>query len=52
MRLKIARKEAKYWLKLIKTSSEIEDIETIDKLIQEADELNKILSGIINKAKD
>ncbi len=54
MRLKIARKEAKetkYWLKLIKTSSEIEDTETIDKLIREADELNKILSSIINKAK-
>ncbi|WP_244299614.1 four helix bundle protein [Aquimarina algiphila] len=55
MRLKIARKEAKesrYWLKLIKISSEIEEVNKIEELIQEATELNKILSSIINKAKD
>ncbi len=55
MRLKIARKEAKesiYWLELIKSYSEIKDETQINKLIQEAIELNKILSSIINKVKD
>lgn len=55
MRLKIARKEAKesiYWLKLIKSYSELKDETQINKLIQEGIELNKILSSIINKIKD
>ncbi len=54
MRLKIARKEAKetiYWLKLIKSYS-AQDQTQINKLIQEASELNKILSSIINKVKN
>ncbi len=50
-RLKIARKEAKesaYWLKLLKSSNPDLDIE-IEKILQEAQELRKILSAIINK---
>lgn len=49
-RLKISRKEAKeslYWLRLLKTQNN--DIEPVDKLIQESIELRKILSAIINK---
>jgi len=49
-RLKIARKEAKeslYWLNLLKALNP--NIETFDPLIQEADELRKILSSILNK---
>ncbi|RMA57834.1 four helix bundle protein [Ulvibacter antarcticus] len=51
-RLKIARKEAKeslYWLRLLK-SMNIDNAE-IDTLIQEAEELKKILSSIIIKSK-
>ncbi|MEZ4856717.1 MAG: four helix bundle protein [Gelidibacter sp.] len=50
-RLKISRKEAKesrYWLRLIKSSSEEYSVE-IEKLIIEAEELRKILSAIINR---
>ena len=49
-RLKISRKEAKesrFWLRLLKEGNP--DNVEIDKLIQEADELRKILSTIINK---
>ncbi len=52
-RLKIARKEAKesqYWLRLLKETN-VKDKENIDKLINEAEELRKILSAIINKSK-
>ena len=54
-RLKIARKEAKesrYWLRLLKeTNVGDKDKENIDKLNNEAEELRKILSAIINKSK-
>ena len=53
-RMKIARKEAKetvYWLTIIRGSNESGEIniETIDSLIDEANQLRKILSAIINK---
>ena len=50
-RLKIARKEAKesaYWLKLLKSSNPVLDNE-VEQILQEAQELRKILSAIINK---
>ena len=50
-RLKISRKEAKesrYWLRLLKPLNENHS-SNIDDLIEEADELRKILSAIINK---
>jgi len=54
-RLKIARKEAKesrYWLRLLKeTNVKVKNKENIDKLIDEAEELRKILSAIIYKSK-
>lgn len=49
-RLRIARKEAKeslYWLNLLKSLNP--NSATIDPLIQEANELRKILSTILNK---
>ncbi|MGB7786680.1 MAG: four helix bundle protein [Salinimicrobium sp.] len=51
-RLKIARKEAKesvYWLKLLRSSNP-EHEATINNILQEAEELRKILSAIINKS--
>jgi four helix bundle protein len=50
-RLRIARKEAKesvYWLTVIKRCNGLESSE-LDSLIQEAGELRKILSAILNK---
>jgi len=50
-RIKISRKEAKeseYWLKLLKDLNENES-EIIQILINEANEIRKILSAIINK---
>ncbi|MBO6880613.1 four helix bundle protein [Winogradskyella sp.] len=52
-RLKISRKEAKeseYWLKLLRDLNE-KHIERIEVLIEEANQLKKILSAIINKLK-
>lgn len=52
-RLKIARKEAKeskYWLRLLKEGN-VGFRKELDVLIQEADELRKILSSIVNKTK-
>ncbi|MGB3343302.1 MAG: four helix bundle protein [Aequorivita sp.] len=49
-RLKISRKEAKesrYWLRLLKNGN-LENTE-IEKLIDEADQLRKIISAIIKK---
>jgi len=49
-RLKIARKEAKesrYWLRLLKNSNP--EIKELEKLINESEELRKILSAIIKK---
>lgn len=51
-RLRISRKEAKesmYWLKLLKTTNSNQETK-IAELLQEADELRKILSAIINKS--
>lgn len=51
-RLKISRKEAKesiLWLRLLKDMNQEFNTE-FEKMIQECDELRKILSAIINKA--
>lgn len=50
-RMKICRKEAKeskYWLRLLQAQNEIKD--EISILIQEADELKRIFSSIIEKS--
>lgn len=51
-RLRISRKEAKesvYWLRLLKAINPNQEMK-IAELLQEADELRKILSAIINKS--
>ena len=53
-RVKICRKEAKesvYRLKLIKETNKLTNAKIAEKLIQEAIELKKILSAIIEKSK-
>ena len=53
-RLKISRKEAKeslYWLRLIDETTILKNNSDAQKLIQEASELTKILSSIIEKTK-
>ena len=52
--MKISRKESKesiYWLKLLNETNELQNKKVIEKLIQEATELKKILSAIIEKSK-
>ena len=52
-RMRISRKEAKesaYWLKLIKASNDFENKREVDELINEAIQLKKILSAIIEKS--
>ena len=54
MRMKISRKEAKesaYWLRLIKEANSLKDDQKADALMQEAKELTRILSAILEKAK-
>jgi four helix bundle protein len=54
MRIKISRKEAKesaYWLRLIHESNKLKNPEDARSLIQEANELKKILSSILEKSK-
>ena len=54
MRMKISRKEAKesaYWLRLIHETNDLENAAVAQSLMQEADELKKILSSIIEKSK-
>ncbi len=54
MRIKISRKEAKesaYWLRLIHETNDLDKIEDAKSLIQEATELKKILSSIVEKSK-
>ena len=54
MRVKISRKEAKesiYWLRLISETNDFRDESETKGLIQEATELKKILSSIIEKSK-
>ena len=54
MRLKISRKEAKesaYWLRLIHETNNFTNPEDVIALTQEATELKKILSAILEKSK-
>jgi four helix bundle protein len=54
MRVKISRKEVKesaYWLRLIHETNELDNTGELVTLINEANELKKILSAIINKSK-
>ena len=54
MRIKISRKEAKesaYWLRLIHETNGLKNADEAQKLIQEANELKKILSAILVKSK-
>jgi four helix bundle protein len=54
MRVKISRKEVKesaYWLRLIHETNEFDADDEIVSLMNEAGELLKILSAIINKHK-
>jgi four helix bundle protein len=54
MRIKICRKEAKesaYWLRLINETNDLKNAEKAHKLIQEATELKKIFSSILEKSK-
>ncbi len=53
-RVKICRKEAKestYWLKLLKETNNLNNDDLVDRLINEANELKKIFSAIIEKSK-
>jgi four helix bundle protein len=54
MRIKISRKESKesaYWLRLIHETNTLKNANEATSLIQEANELKKIFSSIIEKSK-
>jgi len=54
LRMKISRKEAKesaYWLRLIYKTNELKNAGDVQNLIQEANELKKIFSSILEKSK-
>jgi four helix bundle protein len=54
MRIKISRKEAKecaYWLRLINETNNLNNTDDAQRLIQEADELKRIFSSILEKSK-
>ena len=54
MRIKISRKESKesaYWLRLIDETISLENPQDAQGLIQEANELKKIFSSILEKSK-
>ena len=54
MRIKICRKEAKesaYWLRLINETNDLNNAGEALRLIQEANELKKIFSSILEKSK-
>jgi four helix bundle protein len=54
MRIKISRKEAKesaYWLRLIHETNNLKNTDDVLYLIQEANELKKIFSSILEKSK-
>lgn len=54
MRIKISRKEAKeseYWLRLIYETNDLQNADEAKRLIQEASELKKIFSSIVEKTK-
>ena len=54
MRIKISRKEAKesaYWLRLINETNKLKNADEALSLMQEANELKKIFSSILQKSK-
>jgi len=54
MRIKISRKEAKesaYWLRLIHETNDLNNADEALRLLQEANELKKIFSSILEKSK-
>ena len=54
MRIKISRKEAKesaYWLRLIHETNNLKNTDDVQSLVQEANELKKVLSSILEKSK-
>ena len=54
MRIKICRKEAKesaYWLRLINETNNLKNADEAQRLRQEANELKKIFSSILEKSK-
>ena len=54
MRMRISRKEAKesaYWLRVIHETNNLKNADDAKKLMQEAIELEKILSSILEKSK-
>ncbi len=54
MRIKTSRKEAKesaYWLRLIHETNNSENADDVQSLMQEANELKKIFSSILEKSK-
>ena len=54
MRIKICRKEAKesaYWLRLIHETNNLENAKDAQSLLQEANELKKFFSSILEKSK-
>jgi four helix bundle protein len=54
MRIKISRKEAKesaYWLRVIHETNNLKNADDAESLIQEANELKKIFSSILEKSK-
>ena len=54
MRIRISRKEAKesaYWLRLIHETNKLKNADEALRLRQEANELKKIFSSILNKSK-
>ena len=54
MKIKISRKESKesaYWLKLINETNSLDNFKEKERLIQEATELKKIFSSIVEKSK-
>jgi len=54
MRIEISRKEAKesaYWLRLIHETNKLKNVDDVLYLMQEADELKKIFSSILEKSR-
>ena len=54
MRIKICRKESKesaYWLRLINETNNLKNADEAERLRQEANELKKIFSSILQKSK-
>ena len=54
MRIKICRKESKesaYWLRLINETNNLKNADEAERLRQEANELKKIFSSILEKSK-